>query len=173
MKKDEKYTKRIALSGVLAAMTVAVLALATAAPTSKLSLYALSSFFISIIIMEFGIASGWAFYVVSGLLALLVVPGKLGVAPYLAFFGVYGALKYYIERLGNIFFEYAIKIVYFNFCLTAAFLLAEEILFKDIAAKFPVWAIIIILQILFIVYDYVYSLFISYYREKIRGKLRL
>jgi uncharacterized membrane protein YedE/YeeE len=120
VRKRMSTAKRIALSGVLLALVVIVLYAESIAPTSKLTLYALSSFFVSVIVMESGVGSGWFFYVASSLLSLIIVPDKLDLVPYFAFFGVYGILKYYIERLNKLILEYILKYAFFNVCLVAA-----------------------------------------------------
>ena len=160
--------KRIALNGILAALAVAALLLAAVAPTNRLSLYALSSVFVSIAIVESGIRNGWIFYVSSSILAAIVVPNKMALIPYLIFFGIYGILKYYVEKIGIIALEFVLKIAYFNICLAVVILLAKEFLLGGMKVDFPLWAAVVLLEIAFIAYDYAYSLFIRYYKDKLR-----
>ena len=79
-------TRKVALGGILLALTVIILYAESVMPTSKLSLYALSSFFVSVIVIESGIRAGWIFYVASSLLALIIIPDKIALIPYLVFF---------------------------------------------------------------------------------------
>lgn len=164
-------SKRLALSGLLLALAVAALFLASIMPTSKLSLYALSSFFIAVIIIEYGTRAGWVFYAASCLLALIVVQDKLRIIPYIVFFGIYGILKLYIERLRNIVIEYVLKLAYFNICLVLAIIFIKEFLFTGLDTKFPWWIVIAALQVVFVIYDYVYSLFIQYYNNRLKKML--
>ena len=76
--------KIIALNGILGALAVVCLLLATIMPTGRISLYALSSFFIAVSIMESGIKAGWLFAATS-LAGFIVVPEKLALAPYVVF----------------------------------------------------------------------------------------
>ncbi len=164
-------TKKIALSGIMSAIVVLCLLFATIMPTGKLSFYVLSSFFVSVIIMEYGTKPGWVFFIITNLLAYIMIPNKIRIIPYTVFFGVYGILKYYIERFNNIVLEYILKYTYFNACLAIAIILLKEIIAKGITInniKFPLWAVIILLEVIFIIYDYVYTLFIQYYRQKLR-----
>lgn len=164
--------KIIALNGILGALAVICLLLATVMPTGRLSLYALSSFFIAVSIMESGIRAGWLFYAATSLAGLIVVPEKLAVAPYVVFFGFYGIAKYYIEKTGRVAVELIIKYVYFNACLGEAFLAAREFIAAP-GVKLPWWILVVVLEIVFFLYDFVFTLFINYYKEKLRPKLRL
>jgi hypothetical protein len=171
MKADSLKTKKIALNGILGALAVICLVLATLLPTNKISLYALSSFFVAVSIIESGVRTGWVFYVATSLLALIIVPNKLGIVPYALFFGAYGIAKYYIEKIDKIMIEYIIKLIYFNICLGVAVLTVSELFDYSMPMKLQGWLLIIILEIVFLVYDIVYSLFLNYYREKIKPKL--
>lgn len=166
-------TKRLAVNGMLLALAVITLFFATALPTGRLSLYALSSFYTAVLVLEYGVGNGWVFYVASGLLSLLLVPNKPGVVPYIVFFGFYGLLKYYVERWNRPIPEYLAKLAYFNLCLAAALLLIRQLLLGSLAVSIPLWGLIAVLQAVFLVYDYVYTLFIQYYQNRLKGLLRL
>jgi hypothetical protein len=166
--------KKITISSLLLALTVITLFFASVLPINRLALYALSSFFVSIIITEFKIKAGWIFYVASCLLSLIVVQVKIGIIPYMVFFGVYGIIKYYIEKLNNIALEYILKLVYFNICLVAASAFIEKVLFVGISnIKLPIWLGVAVLEVVFVIYDYVYTLFVQYYSGKLKKMLRI
>ncbi len=172
MRPDAIKTKRIALNGILGALTVICLVLAAILPTNRLSLYALSSFFVAVSIIESGVKAGWIFYVATCLLALIVVPNKLGIIPYVIFYGMYGIVKYYIEKLNKIIVEYMLKLVFFNICVGIAALTVIEFFGFKLAVELPWWLLIIALQVIFFLYDIVYTLFINFYRGKLRRKLK-
>jgi len=173
MKSGLANTKRITLNGILIALTVVTLLFATVLPTSRLSLYALSSFYVSIVIVEYGIRNGWAFYFASGLLALIVIPDKIGLIPYAIFFGLYGIIKFYLEKISKIYVEYIVKLIYFNASLLITILLIREFFFSGIKVAFPWWTIVIALEIIFVLYDYVYTLFVRYYKNKLKRVLKI
>lgn len=170
---NRSNTKKIALNGILGALTLICLFLAAILPTNRLAFYALSSFFISIAIIESGIKAGWLFYAATALLALIILPEKLGLVPYVIFFGFYGIAKYYIERLNKLIPEYIIKFAYFNLCLGIAWLLIRQLFVAEITVKLPWFVIVIALELIFLIYDLVYTMFIAYYRDKLKNKLRL
>ncbi len=164
--------KRITLSGILLAFTVISVFLAATLPTSKLSLYALSSLFMAVIIIEFGTKAGWAFYLASALLSLLLVP-RLEVIPFIVFFGVYGLIKLYIERFRGRVIEYILKLIYFNICLVLGLFFLKEIILGGINLMAPVYIIAAVLELVFLLYDYIYTLFIRFYGSQLKQKLKI
>lgn len=164
-------TEIIALNGVLGALAVICLLLADVLPTSKISLYALSSFFVSIAIIEGGIRAGWIFYAATAILGSIIVPDKISIVPYALFFGVYGIIKFYIEKLNRIVIEYVLKVVFFNACAAIIILAAQSLFEAGLTSRFPWVALVIAGEIIFLVYDFVYTLFINYYRDRLRAKI--
>ncbi|HEX3029347.1 MAG TPA: hypothetical protein VHT34_08600 [Clostridia bacterium] len=160
-------SKKIALSGMLLALVIIALYLASFLP-GKLSLYALSSFLVAVIIIEFNVKAGWIFYIASCLLSL-IIPDKLSILPYILFFGIYGIIKMYIEMLRKIIIEYILKLLFFNTFLLAAFLMLQKL--DLIPAKLqgmPIWIAAAVLQLVFLLYDYIYTMFIQYYCNRIK-----
>jgi hypothetical protein len=173
MKNNSLDTKKIALNGILGALAVICLLLATVLPTNRLSFYALSSFFIAVSIIESGARAGWLFFLATSLLSLIIVPDKLGIVPYVIFFGLYGLVKYYIEKLDKIMIEYILKFVYFNICTGIAVLTVSKLFGYELSIKLPWWLLIIALEVVFFVYDIVYTLFINYYRDRLKPRMKL
>jgi len=169
MKPDALKTKKIALNGILAALAVICLILASILPTNRISLYALSSFFVAVSIIESGVRTGWVFYVVTSLLALIVIPDKFGIIPYVVFFGMYGIVKYYIERINRVVIEYVVKFIYFNISVVIAFFTVKELFSINLSIRLSWWIIGIGLEVIFFLYDFAYTLFINYYRSKLRN----
>jgi hypothetical protein len=171
--KGSLKTRSIALNGVLGALAVVCLLLADFLPTNTISLYALSSFFVSIAIVENGVRAGWIFYIATGLLSLIIVPDKMILIPYVLFFGMYGIVKFYIEKLRRIVIEYILKFIYFNACAAVIYAAAASLLAGLPVMKLSWWILIAAAEAVFFIYDIVYTMFINYYRTKIRAKLRL
>ncbi len=164
--------KKITLSGILLGFTVICVFLAAVLPTSRLSLYAISSLFTAIIIIEFGVKAGWTFFAASAILSAVLVP-RLEVLPYIMFFGVYGLLKLYFERLQSRALEYILKLVYFNICLLLGFVFLKEFIMVGVKLATPMYIAAALLEVVFVVYDYVYTLFIRFYSSTLKPKLKL
>jgi hypothetical protein len=101
-----------------------------------------------------------------------VLPDKLGVIPYAIFFGLYGIVKFYIERLNRLVLEYILKFVYFNACVGIAIAALNGFFRYELSAALPIWLLVIAAEVVFFIYDFVYTLFINYYRNKLRAILK-
>lgn len=167
-------SKSLSLGGILTALTVVSVFFADIMPTNTLSLYALSSFFVSVVLIEIGVKASWVFYFATSLLSFIIVPDKTMVIPFISFFGVYGIIKHYLEKCSNRAVEYIIKIIFFNANVVLAYFLIKALFeAQTLFRGAPLWAVLIILQVIFLVYDYIYTLFIQYYVNKLRKILKL
>ena len=167
-----KKIKSISLGGILLAFTVICIFLAANLPTSRLTLYAVSSLFLAVIIIEFGTKAGWTFYLASGILSVILIP-RLEVIPYVVFFGLYGLVKLYIERLQSRVLEYIIKLVYFNICLVLGLFFLKELILSGVAFTMPIYIAAALSEVVFLVFDYVYTLFIRFYASQLKPKLKI
>ena len=91
---------------------------------------------------------------------------------YALFFGVYGLVKHFIEKLNKISIEIVIKLVFFNIVLTIG-LLALKLFGVNIEMKFSVWIMYLLAQPVFLVYDYALSTLITMYYKKFHKKSSL
>ena len=163
---DKNHTKMIATGGILLALSVITLSGATMIPGIELTLFALSSAFVSIILIEFKHGAGWLFYIATVILSYAVSPNKAGLLPYTFFFGVYPIIKFYIERTRKLpqLAEILIKLVFSNAMFAAGFLLFGKLFTGSInLPDLAVPLIVIGAQLFFLVYDYILTLIIGFY----------
>ncbi|WHH57353.1 hypothetical protein [Petroclostridium sp. X23] len=165
--------KKVALGGFATALAVICLYIASILPTNRLFFYAISSMFLLALVVEFGTGAAVAAYAATSILALIIIPNKLMLIPYVLFFGYYGIIKFYIEKINRLALEWIIKILLFNAAMYILYIIVIEILFESINARFPIWVTIILGEVAFIVYDYGYSVAIGYYKYRLRKMLRL
>ena len=76
--------KQMAFGGLLLAVTVVCMALGSVIETNTLFLLAAAAFFVGIVIREFGLRTGAAFYLAAILLGFLVTPNKFYVITFAA-----------------------------------------------------------------------------------------
>lgn len=164
-------SKKVALGGVLGALCIICLYLAVYLPTSRLFFYGVSSVFSSIMLVESGNRWAWIFYFATSLLALLLIPNKVGIIPYAAFFGLYGMIKYYIEGIRNTAIELILKGAFFSLGLFLAILVVKELFMGEVFSKLPLWALIIGALVVFYIYDYAYTQFVVFYETRIRKRI--
>ncbi|MDK2805473.1 MAG: hypothetical protein PWQ94_637 [Thermoanaerobacterium sp.] len=157
--------KSLSLGGVIAALNMVILFIASVMPTSRLFFLVVSSFAISIMVIETGSIGGLVFYLATSILSLILIPNKLISVYYICFFGFYGIIKSYIEKKRfRMYMELALKLIVFNISLFVVYIIFSRIfMMKVFVTALPFIAIFILLQISFLVYDYVYTVFISFY----------
>ncbi|MEG2247127.1 MAG: hypothetical protein RSC84_06785, partial [Peptostreptococcaceae bacterium] len=98
--------KKVAYGGILLALNIILLLLINVIPINTLFIMGIASLPVSIIIMEFGFKSGISFYIGSVILGFLIMTNKAQWILYTLTFGVYGIIKYLIEKDKSIYIEY-------------------------------------------------------------------
>jgi hypothetical protein len=170
-KGHDRPARKTALGGILTGMIQCFLYAASVLPTGKLALLALSSMVLSVAVIEYGCLYAFLLYMVSGLLSLIIMPDKLICVPFIAFFGYYGILKALIERIGRIWPERLLKLAAFNAVITAAWHMASQFfgLFTGLPNAF--WLTFAALNVLFLIFDYAFSLAAGAYEHQLRPKI--
>lgn len=167
-------SKKIALSGILIALSSVVLLLENIFPTGKLGFYVLAAFLLSVVIMECGLVYGWASYVAISVISFVIVPEKTAVLPYVMFFGIYALVKSHIEKLDKLAVEWVLKYAFFNLSLYFMWNITVNVLQLIPGRLFeilPAIVIVLLLQILFFLFDWLFSLWTQYYIQNIQPKV--
>lgn len=157
--------RKIAFSGLILAINALIFLAINYIPTNTLALMALASLLSSIIILEFDLKTGIVFTMAGVVMAFLILTNKLHFFTYLATFGIYGVAKAIIEKkfIGKK--QIIIKIIYANLCLIVLFFVSR--LFINISLDIRLVLLLLGFEVGFLIYDYFYSQFISFYLEKI------
>jgi len=156
-------SRKVAYGGILLAINIILLLLINVIPINTLFLMGLASFPISIVIMEWGPRSGVAFYIASVVLGFIVMANKAHWILYILTFGLYGIVKYIIEQDRPIYMEYILKILFANIVILAIYFLLKQFVYIPISV-----ITMLAFEVVFIVYDHMYTLFIGYYSQKLR-----
>ena len=167
-------TMKIATAGVLLALSIATLFAATTVPGIELTLFAFSTVYVAIMIIEFTPNTGWLFYFGSVMLSFVLVPNKSAIIPYTIFFGMYAMIKYYIENFKMIKqpIEIILKLLFFNLMFLFGFFFFGMLFIGTIHVPDVSLPIIIIgAQAFFLLYDYILTLLIGFYMKR-RPKLQ-
>ena len=177
----DKKTKSLAISGLLSALGVVILYIGSLLQVMSLATIFVASFLVVIAVLE--LKSPWHFliWIVTSLIALLIMPNKFDAFEYAVFGGLYPILKYYYEKLSrNI--ANVLKIASFNaiFVVVAwAFIwlvgLNEGIVLPFIGAvnPFAYMAVLAVLgNIVFVIYDVLLTRFIIIYENNYRKRLK-
>ncbi|HOB19603.1 MAG TPA: hypothetical protein PKO35_02725 [Candidatus Atribacteria bacterium] len=162
----DRKSKTVALGGIFGALNLLTLFCAAYVQTNTLFFYGASSLFVSFVIVEAGIGAGWLFYGAMTLLAFLLLPDKPAVLPYAVFFGLYGLVKYYTESLKRPVPEYILKGAFLALAAAALYLLYTRLFARVIVSVIPLQYLILPAILVFYIYDYLYTRFLSFYIHK-------
>ena len=156
-------SRKIAYAGMLLAVDTVLFLMVNLFQTNTIFLLGLASLPIAVVIMNWGPKTGIAFYIASVILSFIAMANKIHWAIYTITFGIYGLVKFIIEQDRPIYVEYILKLVYANIALVILYFIAKQ--FVYIPEK---WYFVLLFEVVFLVYDYAYSLFIDYYNKKLK-----
>ena len=161
-------SKDIAYLGVLLGLNQLFIILSSVIETNTIILFSAAALIVGVVIIEFGRKSGIAFYIASCILGFFLTFNKLELVTYILFFGLYSIIKHVLEvKINNKYMLYAAKFVYYNIAVLAMYFVVR--LFLSFELK---WWMILAAQVLFVIYDYAFAIFISSYINNIKPKLR-
>ncbi len=155
--KSGKAIRALTVGAMATALSVVLLYLSSVFPTLRLGMAAIAGLLPSVVVMAGGIGAGFASYAATTILAFLIVPNKGSVLVYGLLLGYYPMVKSLAERTGRRWLEWLIKLGVFNLALTAAVLLAGELLFSFIDIPWVEGVIYLVANIAFIFYDFGFS----------------
>lgn len=156
-------SKKIAYTGILLSLNIILLILSNIIPINTLFFMGAASFIVSIVIIEYGGKYGAIFSIASILLSFFIIQNKSQWIFYVFTFGIYGLVKYLIEKNQRVYIELVLKIAFANLVAVLLYIILKAFIF------IPMNLFTVIgFEIGFIVYDYVYTLFIEYYDVKIK-----
>ncbi|MEE0772014.1 MAG: hypothetical protein UIJ87_02420 [Anaerovoracaceae bacterium] len=169
MKRDKTF--KMALGGICLALTLIFMFAGSVAPGVELTLFAISSVFVAVMILETGTGGGILLYAAAVLLGFIIIPNKLAIIPYAFFFGYYGILKFYIEKLQNAVLQIVTKAAFFALVLCIGLLGFKELLLGSIhLPDYPVYLLIAAGILFLLLYDYIYTMIINLYIRRIKNR---
>lgn len=171
MQNNRSKTRLLALTGIICAGITIALIFESIAPTGRLGFYVLSAFLLSVILLQCGVYYGWAGYAVTCLTGFVLVPEKLNLIPYVAFFGIYTLVKYHIESIRKMWLEIILKLAAFNLFLWPAWNIAKVFLPEYLTEGTGILIAGIVLQVVFLLYDFLFTYWVRYYYTKIAPRL--
>ncbi len=179
-----KQTKRLALSAIMAAISVVLLAIGALTSVGELALAAFCSLIVIFVHAEVGSPYQYLLWITVTLISALLFPTGFGFITYFLIFGLYPILRYYIEKL-PLAFAWQVKLAYFNAVLGLLMAFSELVfgvpLFvldgitlegdnAELIGKVIVAALYLACNIAFIVYDIFLKVMIRAYFERLRPR---
>lgn len=170
--KGKNTSKELAAGGFTVLLTVLFLYFSYILPTGRLFFFSLSTVFISVMVIEYGKKAAFMTYIASSLLGFIIIPDKIILLPYLIFFGYYGIIKSLLENRDSLIFEWLMKILSYNTGLLIFYLLYTSLFNLPLTDRLPLAFLILILELFFVIYDYCYTLAVSYYMSILRDMIK-
>ena len=170
--------KKMAVSGLMLALTVIFILAGSVLESNTLFLLAAASYFVGIVLREFGARTASAFYLACVLLGFIVAPNKLYVMTY-AGLGLYILVSEIVwEHMGRrvteekerqyIGFFWLVRFLIFNILYIPTVFLMQDILFEKKLGIGLLAVVILLGQLGLFVYDCAYR----YVQSSIWNKLR-
>ena len=161
-------SKDVAYLGVLLGLNQLFIVLSSVIETNTIILMAAAALIVGVVMVEFGGKTGIIFYMASCISGFFLTFNKVEIITYICFFGIYSIIKHYIEtKILNKYISYALKIASFNISLLLMYFIVK--LFINLPLQ---WWMILSAQVLFIIYDYAFTIFINQYMNSIKPKLK-
>lgn len=175
----KRRTKTLALCGVLAALAVALLFLGGALPFAAIACPVLASLVLIPVYAESGWKWGLAWYLTVALLGMLLAPDKEA-AVLFVFFGYYPMLRKWFGRLRSKTLKWAVKLLYVNLAVAAAYALMIFVLRMEAVAqeyaqmqRILLIALLLLANLSFVIYDLLIGRLEIYYHVRLRPKLNI
>lgn len=159
----------ITKGGLFVALTVVFLYIASIIPTNKLAMLTLASVVIPISVITTSISNSFIVYLAASIISLIVLNKSIAIS-YVLFFGLYGFIKHYTEKVRNLFIEMALKFIFFNFCFFILYNFYKTFFIKQLPSGISLILIILAMQAIFLIFDYILTLIISYFYNKLKNK---
>lgn len=166
--------KRITYSAISLALTVIFLYAATVFSTGRIAALGLASLLCGICVSRFGVRYGVTLYIGASILSLLVLPNKMFALLYVLFAGYYPIVKLYIEKLQKLWAEWILKILFFNLALALIYIIVKLFFAPLLTSVLPLLVLhyvvlaVIVMQVIFVIYDWALSYMIGYYDQFLR-----
>lgn len=142
-------------------MSVVLLYVACVIPTLKLTLCAVSSALICIVMVKYGARGSAAVYLACSAVTFIIAADKAVALGYFLFFGNYPIIKAFIERRENIVTEWIIKILVFAIYAVGAYAAATIFFPSVLTFEYSLWLTFAAVIAVAAVYDMALSMIIS------------
>lgn len=166
-----KKSQPIATGGLLTAFAVVVMIISNFMPSGMYTFPAVSGIIVYILSFAAGRSYSWVSFAAVSILSFFLCADKQAPLCFILFLGYYPLLRETIEKIRLKAAVYIIKLLIFNAAAAVIWLLLVFIFsvpteeFSVFGINLPVVMIIIILNLVFIIYDYALTVFFRKYKE--------
>lgn len=172
-RRKQSFDKRIVVTGVLVALSVIILYLGCAIEVLDLTMSAIVSLLVVVIVIEMGYKYAWFAYLATSILSLLLLPQKSPAIFYTCFMGFYPIIKSHVERINSFVLRWTLKLVAGNIALVAMFLLLSLFVPDEFEGGIMLVATYILGLVAFVMYDVALTKLITLYFARIRERIKI
>ena len=167
-----KNTKRIALSGIMAAASIAVIYITTVTELFSITGCYIAALILLFIRIEYGTGTAASVYGVVTVLSWLILPDKSIAAVYTFIAGLYPLVKPYFDRISSKILRRGCKIASFNIVIVALYFAARALLAPEADAPWVLISTLVLSNAVFIMSDILADRLTLLYNVKYRPRLR-
>lgn len=158
---------------MLSALGVVLLYIGVFIQVVDISVAVLASLLCVFAVIEYGKGAPWAVFVVTAVLAMLLLPNKSPAVMYTLFFGYYPILKEKFERAKS-WISWLYKELTFNVALVAIFLIFKFVFAEFVDVHIALYAVgFVLCEAVFVLYDVALTRLISLYIYRLRSRFKL
>ena len=172
-RRKTSFDKKIVVAGVLAALSVIILYLGCAIEVLDLTMSAIVSLLVVVIVIEMGYKYAWMTYIATSILSIILLPQKSPAIFYACFMGFYPIIKSYLERINSALARWIIKLVVGNAALALMFILMSLFLPDEFEGGWLMLVTYLLGIIAFLMYDVALSKLITLYFVRIRDRIKI
>ena len=164
---------RVALTGVLTALSLVFLWISAVSPAGRLGIVAIAGVFPAGAVVSAGLGAGFFCYGATSILGLILLPAKGCAVLYLVFFGLWPMVKSLLERLPSRVAEWAGKLIVFNAVLALCWFGLRTLFLPFLPPVLSAgWMVFAMGNVAFVIYDVGFSKLIAFYQARIDRALR-
>ena len=173
-----KYSFRVALGGVISALSLVILMMTGLIPFATYSLPCLAGLLLVVVVVECGAKWAWISFGATAILAMMLTPDREAALMYAALFGYYPMVKQQIEKRFVGIREWSCKMLLFNVAVIIAYVVAIHLLgmtylLEDVgdSVVLGLLALLGLGNVVFVLYDVAMTRLLSAYLFVFRKKL--
>jgi len=172
-RRKTSFDKKIVVAGVLAALSVIILYLGCAIEVLDLTMSAIVSLLVVVIVIEMGYKYAWMTYIATSILSIILLPQKSPAIFYACFMGFYPIIKSYYERIGSSLLRWVVKLITGNTAIGLMFLFMSLFVPEEFEGGWILAATYVLAIVAFITYDIALSKLITLYFVRIRDRIKI
>jgi hypothetical protein len=177
MNRRKALSFKVALGGVVAALSLLFMILAGVTSTLVYAIPMFTGALLMMLVVEFGHGFATLIYVAVSVLSLLLLGNKEAAVMYAAFFGYYPIIKSILERHIKGIVCWIVKYLIFNVAIVFSYFITTRIFmisFEDVEAfgKFALPLLLLAGNVLFVIYDIMLTRLVSVYLYRWRKSIK-